>query len=110
MLAHFMPFSHMNPLQHKGETLKDMFCQTPFSNHSWSVMNNWNAIHECKDAQEAERLKKKDNVLKTSCAFAKEAGTKIPSHYYEHPEDYATMSDPEPNFAVQYLQIQDSLI
>ena len=66
MLAHFRPFSHLKTLGDKGVCLNKLFSDTTFLDQSLSVMKNWNAIHECEDERDAERLKKKDNVLKKS--------------------------------------------
>src|SRR5882724_3582224 len=66
MLAHFKPFSYVNPLIKNGETIEETcqkYCFDPFS---CEIMANWEAVHECEDAQDAERINKRAQMTKAS--------------------------------------------
>jgi len=54
MLAHFCPFSADHDINFQGGNLETIFDTNPFSLLSKNVMQNWEAVHECEDAQENE--------------------------------------------------------
>jgi len=58
MLAHFKPFSAEKPLVNSGETIEDAFKNHCFDQFSRNIMANWEAIHECEDARDAEHIRK----------------------------------------------------
>lgn len=58
-LAHFKPFSCSKPLITPGQTIEQAYDSFQFSKRSLYVMNNWEAIHECQDERDAERMKKR---------------------------------------------------
>ena len=58
MLAHFKPFSPTNALFKLTETFEDVFQSYCFNKFSKQVMLNWEAIHKCQDARDAECIKK----------------------------------------------------
>ena len=58
MLAHFKPFSNESPLWDKDIGVNKAFEQFHFSTAAQEIMHNWEAIHECEDEQDAERLQK----------------------------------------------------
>lgn len=57
-LSHFKPFSCDVPLIGENEDPEKVFNSYQFSDHSHSIMLNWEAIHECEDEQDADRLHK----------------------------------------------------
>lgn len=80
MLAHFIPFSANNPLDVQQETLAAYFEVAPFSDRSRFVMRNWDAIHECEDERDSERLRKQQSKINKS---------KNSAHLYDPvPDDY----------------------
>ena len=56
LLAHFKPFSKECPLWDKELGVNKTFDQFHFSNTAQEIMHNWEAIHECEDKRDAERL------------------------------------------------------
>ncbi|KAL0057233.1 hypothetical protein AAF712_016133 [Marasmius tenuissimus] len=65
MLAHFKPFSCKVPLlDDTNQSAKDQFDCYNFDARSLRVMGNWEAVHECEDEWEAERIKKSANRAK----------------------------------------------
>jgi hypothetical protein len=58
MLAHFKPFSIDCPLiAHGTDSWEYAFHSFTFNDRSTEIMKNWEAIHECQDERDAERLK-----------------------------------------------------
>lgn len=57
-LSHFKPFSCDIPLFNRDEDPEDVFNAYAFSDYSQSIMINWEAIHECEDEWDADRLRK----------------------------------------------------
>ena len=66
MLAHFKPFSAEKPLVNSGETIEDAFKNHCFDQFSRNIMANWEAIHECEDARDAEHIRKRALMTKSS--------------------------------------------
>jgi hypothetical protein len=58
MLAHFKPFSKESPLWNKEIGVNETFKCFHFSTTAQQIMHNWEAIHECEDERDAERLRK----------------------------------------------------
>lgn len=58
VLAHFKPFSCDDPLVQEGDTIDKTYEEYQFSPKSRKIMENWEAIHECEDERDAERLRK----------------------------------------------------
>ena len=58
MLAHFKPFSYVNPLINDCETMEETYQKYCFDSFSCEIMANWEAVHECADAQDAEHINK----------------------------------------------------
>jgi len=69
VLSHFKPFSHSVPLLGVGETYNEMLETYASSERSISVMENWDAIHECEDERDAERLRKRSAATKAAAAM-----------------------------------------
>ena len=63
MLAHFKPFSLLTPLLLK-ESLMSVYNHFSFDSDSIKLMNNWEAIYECEDARDADRVKKREKMLR----------------------------------------------
>jgi hypothetical protein len=57
-LAHFKPFSVSVPLFENGQQLTEALAGYAFSEFACHVMRNWEAMHECEDARDADRLRK----------------------------------------------------
>jgi hypothetical protein len=70
-LSHFKPFSRTNPLILNGQTLQLVFQNYKISKDSKQILKNWNAIHECEDACDAERLHKWAALTSESQALTK---------------------------------------
>ncbi|KAG1734452.1 uncharacterized protein EDB91DRAFT_1250974 [Suillus paluster] len=99
-LAHFKPFSVIVPLLSGMESVISTFQKYSFSGRSRQVMNNWEAIHECEDERDADRLHKKASMTAESKALSTSLGlasltdddveidmSRMPSHRAE--EDFA---------------------
>ena len=69
VLAHFKPFSISQPLIPSGKSCDDVFRTHSFSDQSLKVIKNWNAIHECEDERDAERLRKQNAATRESAAM-----------------------------------------
>lgn len=63
MLAHFRPFRFGDPLCAMSST-KALFETYSFNEFHRSVMENWDAIHECEDERDQERLRKQASASK----------------------------------------------
>lgn len=59
VLAHFKPFGLTKPLLHKGQTFEKVLETYKFSDRARGFINNWDAINECEDACDAERIRKR---------------------------------------------------
>ncbi|KAG2746803.1 hypothetical protein P692DRAFT_20738713, partial [Suillus brevipes Sb2] len=57
-LAHFKPFSNTVPLVPDGTTVEHLYETYSFSQRSKSIMQHWEAVHECEDERDADRLRK----------------------------------------------------
>ena len=57
MVSHFKPFGIESPLLEGWKTFQEEFENFPFTDRALHVMKNWDAIHECEDARDSERLK-----------------------------------------------------
>ena len=70
-LAHFIPFDIDNPLLKPGEPVDSVFENVKFSDRHLQILNNWEAIHECQDERDAERLRKRAEQSRESRAMTK---------------------------------------
>ena len=70
-LAHFIPFDIDNPLLHAGQTAADTFESSEFSPKHLQILNNWEAIHECQDERDAERIRKRTEQARESRAMTR---------------------------------------
>ena len=68
-LAHFKPFGLSVPLVNPGMTVEQTYKNFKFSPRSHFVMNNWEAVHECQDERDAERLRKRAALTSQSMAM-----------------------------------------
>jgi hypothetical protein len=59
VLAHLKPFSITQPLITNTKSPKETFESTLFSDQSLQIMKNWEAVHECEDERDAERIRKR---------------------------------------------------
>lgn len=57
-LSHFKPFSCSHPLIMLGQTLLETYGGQKFDEFATRVMNSWEAVHECEDERDAERLRR----------------------------------------------------
>ena len=55
-LAHFKPFNANQPLLQQNDCIKTVFEHYNFSDKAQEILLNWEAIHECEDERDAERL------------------------------------------------------
>lgn len=70
-LAHFKPFSLSNPLIPEGDTVERCFENYNFHMSHMSIMKNWDALYECQDQRDLERLRKRDALTKESLALTR---------------------------------------
>ncbi len=91
MLAHFKPFSENIPLINNNETIEEAFDKYTFDSFSYEVMNNWEAIRECEDAHDADRIHKRaqltapSNVISETIQFGLEDDIEIDIHNASKP-------------------------
>ena len=71
MLAHFKPFSPDLPLIEKNKSIHSTFNDFAFSEKSKLIMKNWEAIYECEDERDADRLRKRAALAKESQALTR---------------------------------------
>jgi len=57
-LAHFKPFSATVPLLNDEQDAEQVFRSYAFGQTARQIMLNWEAVHECEDERDAERLAK----------------------------------------------------
>jgi len=65
-LAHFKPFSISRPLLSDGEDVIKAYESYSFSSRSKEIMLNWDAVNECEDERDAERLRKRAHLTAES--------------------------------------------
>ena len=70
-LAHFIPFDIDNPLLRPGQTVDDIFEGMQFTERHLQILNNWEAIHECQDERDAERMRKRAEKSRESRAMTR---------------------------------------
>ena len=70
-LAHFIPFGIDNPLLRPGQIAGDVFNSTQFSSRYMQILDNWEAIHECQDERDAERMRKRTEQARESRAMTR---------------------------------------
>jgi hypothetical protein len=73
-LAHFKPFSAASPLLSEDEDAIEVFRTYVFSPCSRTIMSNWEAVHECEDERDADRLKKQAKATAESKALSLSLG------------------------------------
>ncbi|KAF9509414.1 hypothetical protein BS47DRAFT_1365290 [Hydnum rufescens UP504] len=83
MLAHFSPFSSIHLPLILNRDLMHTFTSFPFSSLSQVVMLNWDAIHECEDEHDAERMKKKESNVKKTKSMYHYAKENIPKEFLD---------------------------
>ena len=88
MLAHFCPFSADHGINFEGGNLEAIFHTKSFSLLSKNVMQNWEAVHECEDAREKERIRKQGSSQKKSSHARKEQGEGLPKEYLLDPDSF----------------------
>ena len=69
VLAHFKPFSITVHLLNENETWAHAYSNHQFQSHHDFIMKNWDAIHECEDERDAERIKRQSAATQTSKAM-----------------------------------------
>ncbi|KAG2750132.1 hypothetical protein P692DRAFT_20734343, partial [Suillus brevipes Sb2] len=68
-LAHFKPFGLEAPLLRRGEDIVDAYEKYTFSPRAREIMVNWEAVHECEDERDADRLRKRAQLSVESKAL-----------------------------------------
>jgi len=63
-LAHFKPFSATVPLLNNEQDAEQVFHSYAFSHTARQILLNWEAVHECEDERDAERLAKQVRSMK----------------------------------------------
>ncbi|KAG2738317.1 hypothetical protein P692DRAFT_20758941, partial [Suillus brevipes Sb2] len=67
-LAHFKPFSIDTLLLPGDASVEEVFSVFKFSDRANTIMKNWEAVHECEDQRDAERLLKQARVIGSTTA------------------------------------------
>jgi hypothetical protein len=62
-IAHLKPFSIIHPLVADDESYEQSYSSYQFSSFSKQIMLNWEAIHECEDARDAEHIRKQNQAF-----------------------------------------------
>ena len=89
LLAHFRPFSTSNPiLCDQTHSIQTTFEHTTFTERSMHVMKNWDAVHECEDERDAERLRKKNSKINKLRSGDKNMLADLDPAYVANPDDY----------------------
>ena len=57
-LAHFIPSNIDNPLLKPGQTVESTFEGSTFTERRLQILSNWEAILECQDERDADRMRK----------------------------------------------------
>jgi hypothetical protein len=70
-LAHFVPFDIDHPLLHPGQTATEVFNSNEISSRHLQILDNWEAIHECQDERDAERIRKRTEQARESRAMTR---------------------------------------
>lgn len=71
VLSHFKPFHNDIPLLASTETIENLYLSYHFPNFAVQVMKHWEAINECEDERDAERLGKRESLTRESQALTK---------------------------------------
>jgi hypothetical protein len=71
VLSHFKPFHNNIPLLAATDTIENVYSSDYFPHYAVDVMKNWEAINECEDERDAERLKKREALTRESQALTK---------------------------------------
>lgn len=78
MLSHFKPFHSDTPLIVSANmTIEDLYLSYQFPDYALQVMKNWEAIHECEDEHDAERLKKCEALTHESQVLTKSLSSSV---------------------------------
>ena len=70
-LVHFIPFDVDSPLLKPGQTADDVFESPNFTGRHLQILGNWEAIHECQDERDAERMRKRAEKSRESRAMTR---------------------------------------
>ena len=70
-LAHFIPFDIDNPLLSATQNVTTAYNSTEFSSRHLEIMENWEAIHECQDERDAERMRRRTEQARESRAMTR---------------------------------------
>jgi hypothetical protein len=62
-LSHFKPFSSTDPLIPPQSSIDEVFKSFDFSPRHLAIMEHWEAVHECKDERDADRLCKQAQLI-----------------------------------------------
>ena len=100
VLAHFKPFSMTQPLIPANESYENVFQTYSFSDRTLKIIRNWNAIYECEDERDAERLRKRTIATRESAAMTASVG--FPELDVENIENaLSEKTNSETNFRIQ---------
>lgn len=75
VLAHFKPFSATRPLLSNTKTVEEVFKHFTFGDRHLRIIENWEAVYECQDERDAERLRKRAALTAESRAKTSEFKT-----------------------------------
>ncbi|PPQ75657.1 hypothetical protein CVT26_001814 [Gymnopilus dilepis] len=92
MLAHFKPFSCALPLLEAGQSIEQAFLSFTFGDKANMIMHNWEALNECEDARDAERLKKREALTRESLSLTKAMAPNFDDIFELEAEDDDCMS------------------
>lgn len=66
-----MSFDIDNPLLRSGQNVDDAYEGVNFTDRHQQILNNWEAIHECQDERDAERMRKRAEQSQESRAMTR---------------------------------------
>jgi len=103
-LAHFKPFNLNSPLLSPGQTIEEAFDSFCFSAKAMQVLENWEALYECEDERDAERLRKQEQKSSTlPRTDHDDSNVMDESHYAE-----VNLAGVDPQFADLWLQLDSA--
>lgn len=105
MVAHFVPFNLFNNLRPDGVTFEQMLLTEKFSTESRTCMKNWEAMHECEDERDRERMKKREASMRESLMMTNALNSNSAEQFIETINNDTTQKRCENNIQKEVLDI-----
>jgi hypothetical protein len=107
MLSHFKPWSNTDPLLPAESSYIDAFTSYNFSPKSLDIISNWEAVHECEDACDAEQLKKCAALSCEARTLTKALNGMFPG---DDGEDHVNLDVCQTNAAKKELELMQAVL